>query len=225
MAAKPRPDGKMVDAGVRKAFLTAVRECGVVAAAAKHVCVSRYALLRARDLHPDFAEEWDSVVRRLRPAAIDPVKLEKALFNRILYGITRWRLFKGKVADTYRELQDRLGMTFLAMLMPETYGNAAARMVPPVEVMTREEFLAAIDLKPRSTDLPPPSRRTQGRGGAAASRPRSVESAFARRAAARAASPLKGEAERRLHDRIIAAATFRRSIECRADRRARPASP
>lgn len=144
----------MIDANMRDRFLAALRDCGAVGVAAEQIGSNRWAMFRAREHNPDFAAAWDLAMGRVPIPAIDAAKLEAALFKRLLRGVKRNRLFQGEVADVCRVYEDRLAFQFLARLMPDKYGaNAAGFAAEPVEVMSREEFMALISAKPRSGDL------------------------------------------------------------------------
>lgn len=151
MASRPaKTPVKMVDAPARAAFIAAFKECGMVGAAADTTGFSRFAFYRARERHKAFADEWDRIAgpRRPRSTGIDAAALEAALFKRVLRGVKRRVLFQGKVVDTYRIFDNRLAFSMLAKLMPDTYGADAIGGPEPVEVMTRDEFLAAIAPRP-----------------------------------------------------------------------------
>ena len=160
-----RPTPVAIDAAVRAAFIAALRDCGMVGVAAKRAGASRFALHRQRRIHPGFAEDWDAIVAP-QVEIIDPAKLEAALFRRFVRGVKRRRLYRGEVIDTYRDYQDREALRFLAMLMPEKFGEATTIAAPPV-VMTREEFIAALDAVPIADETPPVTGAAVAIAGAA----------------------------------------------------------
>lgn len=151
MASPPRRITKMVDAPARAAFIAALKECGMVGASAYSIGFSRFAFYRARERHPAFAE-WDRITgpQRPRSAGIDQAALERALFKRVLRGVIRHVVYQGEVVDTYRVFDNRSAFAMLAKAMHATYGPKAAGMPEPVDVMSREEFLAAIAPRPRT---------------------------------------------------------------------------
>ncbi|MGI4877726.1 MAG: hypothetical protein ACRYG4_09600, partial [Janthinobacterium lividum] len=80
--------------------------------------------------------------------------LEKALFKRLLNGIKRRTIYQGKVVDIYRVFNDPLAFRMVAALLREKYSEYAADEPEPVELMTREAFLAAIAIRPKAIDYP-----------------------------------------------------------------------
>lgn len=156
MTSPPRRITGMVDAPARAAFIAALKECGMVGVSADATGFSRFAFYRARERHKAFADEWDRItgLRRPRSDTVDAAALELALFKRVLRGVKRRVLFQGKVVDTYRTFDNRLAFSMLAKLRSETYGPDAFGGPEPVEVMSREAFLAAIAPRRRITPSP-----------------------------------------------------------------------
>lgn len=144
----------IIDADRRDLFIAALRDCGAVGVASERAGASRFAFRRARDHHPDFAAAWDTALGRVPALAVDPVKLEKALFRRLLNGIKRRTIYQGKVVDTYRIYNDPLAFKVVAALLWEKYAGHNADAPEPVELMTREAFLAAIAIRPKAIDYP-----------------------------------------------------------------------
>ncbi|UAJ08797.1 hypothetical protein [Polymorphobacter megasporae] len=144
--------GPVIDADRRDLFIAALRDCGAVSVAADRAGASRFAFRRARDHHPDFAVAWDTALGRVPALAVDPVKLEKALFKRLLNGVKRRTIYQGKVVDIYRVFNDPLAFKFVVALLWEKYAGHAADAPEPVELMTREAFLAAIAIRPRTIE-------------------------------------------------------------------------
>jgi hypothetical protein len=146
--------GPLIDAARRDHFIAALRDCGAVGIAAERAGATRFAFYRARGHHPDFAIAWDTALGRVPALAVDPVKLETALFKRLLGGVKRRTIYQGQVVDTYRVYNDPLAFKFVAALLRGKYGEHAVDEAEPVELMTREAFLAAIAIRPRAIDYP-----------------------------------------------------------------------
>ena len=91
---------------------------------------------------------------RVPALAVDPVKLEKALFKRLLNGVKRRTIYQGKVVDIYRVYNDPLAFKMVAVLLAEKYGEHAGDEPEPVELMTREAFLEAIAIRPKAINYP-----------------------------------------------------------------------
>lgn len=154
MNANQRRTPVVVDAALRDRFVALLRDTGAVGVAADRLGVSRFAMSRARRGNPDFATACDVALGR-KPAPVnDAAKLEAALLERLRYGVKRKQYFAGKVVGTYRVFNDRLAYAVLAKLMPEKYGPGATTAAAPLEVMSREAFLAIIAARPRTADLP-----------------------------------------------------------------------
>nr|WP_295661539.1 hypothetical protein [Polymorphobacter sp.] len=152
--ALPARAAPVIDADRRDRFIAALRDCGAVGVAADRAGASRFAFNRARDHHPDFRIAWDTALGRVPTLKIDPARLEAALFKRLVSGVKRRTIYQGKVVDTYRVYNDPLASKVVVALMSDKYGQHAADGPEPVELMTREAFLAAIAIRPKAIDYP-----------------------------------------------------------------------
>lgn len=99
----------------KKAFLKALRDTGIVTAAAEKVKVSRSSAYQLRKSDPVFRQGWDDAVQ----AALDV--LEAELRRRAVEGVEQPVYFGGKECGRIRTYNDTLGMFLLRAGRGEVY--------------------------------------------------------------------------------------------------------
>jgi hypothetical protein len=137
------------DTAVSDNFLATLREVGTLAAAYRATGVAKSTLhrLRRRDRAFDAA-----CAAALGTATTD--RLETALIDRAIDGVVRTRTYADGRVETWREYDNGLALEMLRKRMPAIYGDAPASATPARPVMTRAEFIAAIEARPATIELP-----------------------------------------------------------------------
>jgi hypothetical protein len=139
------------DAAERERFLDALRATGCVSAAARATGTTRSTAYALRRRDPEFAAAWAAITGAAATARAGNA-LEAALIARATHGSERYRFLGNGGVEIWREFDHRLGLQLLRKLKPARYGDAVAAAAP-VRTMTRAEFLAAIEARPRTVEL------------------------------------------------------------------------
>ena len=139
------------DAAVRARFVAELRATGSFSAAARATGTVRTTANRLRRRDPAF--DAACAAAQKTTAGREPVtaaaRIEAALIARALHGTRRTRRLPGGVTEVWFEFDDRMSLQLLTLLKKEVATVAAA----PVRTMTRDDFIAAIEGRRRTTDL------------------------------------------------------------------------
>ena len=130
------------DAAERERFIAALRETGSYTAASRLTGHARQTVYQLRRRDGDFAAACAAALGRETAE-----RLETALLTRAIEGVERTRTFADGRVEQWREYDNKLAFALLARLVPAKFG-ATAVAPPPLPVMTRAEFIAAIEARP-----------------------------------------------------------------------------
>ncbi len=132
------------DAAVRERFLATLREVGTLAAAYRATGFAKSTLYRLRRHDRDFDAACAAVV-----GAATTDALETALLDRATYGVERVKTHANGTVERWRVYDNALAFKLLSKRKPRDYGDRPLAAEAPRPVMTRAEFIAAIEARPR----------------------------------------------------------------------------
>lgn len=139
------------DAAERARFLLALRATGTMRGAAKATGVSIATVNRLRKRDATFAAACADVIGDPRTHS-----LEAGLLDRLTHGVERTRVYADGRRETWRDYDNPLAIIVLRQLWPKKWGvvGAAAAAPPPSRpLITRAEFIAAIEARPDIRDV------------------------------------------------------------------------
>lgn len=110
-----RPDRKLIGKARRRQFLSVLRNCANVSAAARETGVSRMSWYRLRNGDAAFAKDWEAALE----AGVDA--LEDEAMRRALEGSVEPVFYQGQQVGSVRKYSDAMLMFLLKARRPQRY--------------------------------------------------------------------------------------------------------